>query len=180
MRLPSGREIAYPYPRLRINDRDHYVVVFMDNEKGKWVEHRQGRGAYGGIWTENAVQAVARDVFAAAMPRLEAAGYPIVLHVHDEICAEVPEGFGSAKEFLQIPHHATKLGRTVCPSQRRFARGSGSARLRRRPLRRRSRQRTPAAEEHRRERMPPPRKINSVSALHSPPTNRRKQSARRR
>ena len=102
MRLPSGREIAYPFPRLRINDRGDRVVIFMDNDKGQWVECRHGQGAYGGIWIENAVQAIARDLFAAAMPRLEAAGYPIVLHVHDEICAEVPEGFGSAEEFLQI------------------------------------------------------------------------------
>ena len=36
------------------------------------------------------------------MPRFESAGYRIVLHVHDEICAEVPEDFGSAEEFLQI------------------------------------------------------------------------------
>jgi putative DNA primase/helicase len=41
-------------------------------------------------------------VFAAAMSRLEAAGYSIVLHVHDEIVAEVPRGFGSMEEFLQI------------------------------------------------------------------------------
>jgi hypothetical protein len=36
------------------------------------------------------------------MPRLEAAGYRITLHVHDEIVAEVPDNFGSAEEFLQI------------------------------------------------------------------------------
>ena len=102
MRLPSGREIAYPFPCLRINDRGQWVVVFMDNFKGQWVECRHGQGGYGGTWIENAVQAVARDLFAAAMLRLEAAGYPIVLHVHDEICAEVPKGFGSAEEFLQI------------------------------------------------------------------------------
>jgi DNA polymerase len=102
MRLPGGRQIAYPLPRLVTNDRGDCVVVYMDNQQGKWVACRHGQGAYGGIWIENAVQAVARDLFAAAMPRLEAAGYPIVLHVHDEIVAEVPEGSGTAEEFLRI------------------------------------------------------------------------------
>src|SRR5262249_23543799 len=74
----------------------------MDNAGGKWTECRRGHGAYGGTWIENAVQAVARDLFAAAMPRLEAAGYRIVLHVHDEIVAEVPNDFGSAEEVLRI------------------------------------------------------------------------------
>ena len=36
------------------------------------------------------------------MPRLESAGYHIVLHIHDEISAEVPLDFGTAEEFLQI------------------------------------------------------------------------------
>src|SRR5262249_35787433 len=102
MRLPSGRKLAYPFPQLRADDRGNLAVVFMDNAGGKWAECRRGHGAYGGTWIENAVQAVARDLFAAAMPRLEAAGYRIVLHVHDEIVAEVPDGFGSAEEFLQI------------------------------------------------------------------------------
>jgi DNA polymerase bacteriophage-type len=102
MRLPSGRELAYPYPRLMTGPYGDLVVIYMDNQQGKWVDCNHGRGAYGGIWTENAVSAVARDLFAAAMPRLEAAGYPIVLHVHDEIVAEVPEGFGSVDEFKEI------------------------------------------------------------------------------
>ena len=102
MHLPSGRKIAYPFPHLKTNNRGDCVVVFMDNDKGKWVECRNGQGAYGGTWIENAVQAIARDLFAAAMPKLESAGYRIVLHIHDEICAEVPEDFGSAEEFLQI------------------------------------------------------------------------------
>ena len=59
-------------------------------------------GAYGGVWIENSVQAIARDLFAAAMPRLEAAGYRIVLHVHDEICCEVSTDFGSPEEFQRI------------------------------------------------------------------------------
>jgi putative DNA primase/helicase len=102
MKLPSGRKLAYPFPRLKANDRGDLAVVFMDNQQGKWTECRFGHGAYGGIWIENAVQAIARDLFAAAMLRLEAAGYRITLHVHDEIVAEVPDGIGSAEEFLRI------------------------------------------------------------------------------
>jgi DNA polymerase len=102
MRLPNGRKIAYPFPKLTSNNRGDLVVVFMDNEKGKWTECRHGLGAYGGTWMENAVQAIARDLFVEAMQRLEAAGYGIVLHAHDEAVAEVPVDFGSVEEFLQI------------------------------------------------------------------------------
>jgi len=102
MKLPSGRKLAYPFPRLKTTKFGDLAVVFMDNQGGKWTECRYGLGAYGGTWIENAVQAVARDLFAAAMPRLEAAGYPIVLHVHDEIVVEAPAGVGSVEEFQQI------------------------------------------------------------------------------
>jgi len=102
MHLPSGRRLAYPFPRLFTNDRGDCVVIFKSNQHGKLVDNNHGHGAYAGIWLENVVQAVARDVFAAAMPRLEAAGYPVILHVHDEIVSEVPNGFGSTDEFLRI------------------------------------------------------------------------------
>jgi putative DNA primase/helicase len=102
MLLPSGRRLSYPFPRLITNDRGNPVVIYKDIDKGQWADCRHGHGAYGGTWIENAVQAASRDLFAAAMPRLEAAGYPIVLHVHDEIVAEVPDGLGSAEEFLQF------------------------------------------------------------------------------
>jgi DNA polymerase bacteriophage-type len=36
------------------------------------------------------------------MLRIESAGYPIVLHVHDEIVAEVPIGFGSTDELSSL------------------------------------------------------------------------------
>jgi DNA polymerase len=102
MKLPNGRKIAYPFPKLKTNKRGDTAVVFFDNQKGKWGENRHGQGAYGGTWTENLVQATARDLFIEAMHRLEAAGYGIVLHAHDEAVAEVPIDFGSIEEFLRI------------------------------------------------------------------------------
>ena len=102
MRLPNGRKIAYPFPKLKTNSRGDTAVVFMDNQKGNWDENRHGHGAYGGTWLENAVQAIARDLFVQAMQRLEAAGYGIVLHAHDEAVVEVPADFGSVDEFQRI------------------------------------------------------------------------------
>jgi DNA polymerase len=97
LRLPSGRELAYPEARIEAGQYGDQIVS-KDNAIGKW---RDVRGWHG-TSCENVVRAVSRDLLAAAMQRLEAAGYPIVLHVHDEIVAEVPEGFGSPDEFAKI------------------------------------------------------------------------------
>ncbi len=57
---------------------------------------------YGGLWVENIVQAVSRDLMVFGIQEVEAAGYPVVLSVHDEIVAEVPNGHGSVAEFEQL------------------------------------------------------------------------------
>jgi DNA polymerase len=102
IKLPSGRKLAYPYPRIEIEDLQHEVVVFKDASSGQWRDIRHGNGAYGGLWTENIVSGISRDLLAAALLRLERAGYRVVLHVHDEVIAEVPIGFGSTEEFTKL------------------------------------------------------------------------------
>ena len=46
--------------------------------------------SYGPKFVENIVQATARDILAEAMLRLNAAGYRIDMHVHDEAVIEAP------------------------------------------------------------------------------------------
>ena len=68
------------------------VILFSDNTAGQFADCRHGHGAYAATWTENIVSGISRDLLFEAMQRIEAAGYPIVFHCHDEIIAEVPAG----------------------------------------------------------------------------------------
>ena len=102
LKLPSGRKLFYPLAKIEIEDARNQVVVFADNAAGQFKDCRHGKGAYGGLWAENVVSGIARDLLAEAMLRIEAAGFPIVLHVHDEVVTEVPIGFGSTEKFTQL------------------------------------------------------------------------------
>lgn len=96
IRLPSGRKISYYQPKVDDEGRISYMAV--DSQKKLFCS----TDTYGGKITENIVQAVALDLMAGAVDRLEAYNYPIVLTAHDEGLAEVPNGFGSLEEMNEI------------------------------------------------------------------------------
>ena len=97
--LPSGRRICYPQARLVPGKfAGTTQVMFKDNARGGWNDVT----GWHGTLVENVVQAVARDLLAAAMRRIEHAGYPIVLHVHDEIVCEVAADHADAAEFHRL------------------------------------------------------------------------------
>ena len=103
LKLPSGRLLSYANPRYELAETRFGLRWSVTFEGVNSVTHKWERQqAYGGKWCENAVQAICRDLLANAMLNLEAAGYSIVLSVHDEIVAEVPEEFGSTEEFEEI------------------------------------------------------------------------------
>lgn len=110
-KLPSGRRLAYYQPRLGNNGLEFWGTD--SRLGGRWAK----LDTYGGKLAENVTQAVSRDLLADAMLRVEAAGYPVVMHVHDEIVSEVPKDFGSLAEFeeliCQMPDWATGLPMAV-------------------------------------------------------------------
>jgi len=57
---------------------------------------------WGGRLVENINQATCREFLRAAVRHLAEAGYPTVLHVYDEVVAQVPEGTGSLEEFERL------------------------------------------------------------------------------
>ena len=97
--LPSGRKLSYVKPRMAVNKfgRDGLTYEGISENK-KWSRIE----TYGPKLVENIVQGTARDLLAEAMLRVEKKGYPIVMHCHDEIIAEVPEGIGSVDEMCEI------------------------------------------------------------------------------
>jgi DNA polymerase len=110
-RLPSGRTLCYPYPELRDGDFGEFLSIKGVPDSLVWGTYtgQKERGeanttyivddpansrewcriaTYGGKIAENVTQAICRDILAEAITRVEAAGFPVVLHVHDEIVCE--------------------------------------------------------------------------------------------
>jgi DNA polymerase len=101
IRLPSGRRLAYQNPRVIPNFRfGRPALVYTGVQSGtrKWTD----LSLWGGVIAENATQAIARDCLATALTRLDAAGFRICMHVHDEAVLDVPIGVTSAAEVAEI------------------------------------------------------------------------------
>ena len=97
--LPSGRKLSYVKPRMALNRFDRNGLTYegiAENKKWSRIE------TYGPKLVENIVQGTARDLLGESMLRVEERGYPIVMHCHDEIIAEVPEGTGSVEEMCAV------------------------------------------------------------------------------
>ena len=90
--LPSGRCLHYHKPRL-----EGHAITHMS-----WVSTRncyERIRSWGGVFTENVVQAISRDTVAHGMFQLEGEGYDCVLTVHDEILSEVDIGTKAVEQF---------------------------------------------------------------------------------
>ena len=101
--LPSQRLLCFPLPKII----DHLTpwgtnqpvveISVTNSYTNKW----ERRHLYGGLQTENVVQAIARDVMLDAMFRVEDAGYETVLTVHDEVLTQAGE-YQALESFEEI------------------------------------------------------------------------------
>lgn len=86
--LPSGRELSYLAPLVRVEtsqrfgtEREQFSFFGVDKTKRKVIRQK----AWGGVLTENVVQAIARDVMANSALNIEnSKDFSLVLTVHDE------------------------------------------------------------------------------------------------
>lgn len=112
--LPSGRRLTYHSPqlvygaprdqgrRLREGWAPVQKISYMtwNSNPGMGPLGWTRMDTYGGRAFENCVQGIARDVMAHAVVRLEAAGYPVVMRIHDEIVCEVLEPTEDHKTYI--------------------------------------------------------------------------------
>ena len=85
--LHSGRRLSYVKPKMDLNRFGNESVTYEGvGMQKKWLRLE----SYGPKFVENIVQATSRDILAEAMLRLDAHGYKIVMHVHDEVVIEAP------------------------------------------------------------------------------------------
>lgn len=92
VQLPSGRKLFYANPVIKAKGANPTMSSKalcyggIDQKTSQWGEI----DTYGGKLTENIVQAIARDLLGNSMLNMREAGFDIVMHVHDEVIAEIP------------------------------------------------------------------------------------------
>lgn len=108
--LPSGRALAYGLPRMADVEapwadrtlptaarekKRTLTALGVDSQTHRWTRFP----LYGGAFFNNVVQGSARDILVHGALRAEAAGYPLVMHTHDELMAELPRGTADVAAF---------------------------------------------------------------------------------
>ena len=102
--LPSKRALCYPYAKIEEivtpwgSFKESIVYSYVDSLTNKWTKGP----TYGGSLAENCTQAVARDILAETLMRLEEKGLQTVMHVHDEVVLEVPKNTVKVEEIEQL------------------------------------------------------------------------------
>lgn len=123
--LPSGRRLSYPYPQILPGKYGEMLTFKGVPEQLTWAtysnQHERGEpnttyivddpanarewcrmSSYGGKLSENITQAICRDILAEAIVRCEAAGFPVVMHIHDEIVVEGEYTDADRERFSKI------------------------------------------------------------------------------
>lgn len=138
IKLPSGRSIRYWRPQVRrklkklpcVTDQGVVEEREVELPEISFYSVGQNKGSlalestYGGKLVENVTQAVARDLLANAILNLEAQNFPIVMHVHDSIVAEVPHS--DQRTVDEFCYHMTEMPQWAygCPVTAEGYRGS--------------------------------------------------------
>lgn len=116
VKLPSGRYLYYHKPRVTTEARygkpterhpegEPYkktVISYMGKKQNghAWVRIF----THGGKWTENLVQAIARDILKVGLLRAAKFGFKIFLHVHDEIgvLVRVGDNYFTLEKLIEL------------------------------------------------------------------------------
>ena len=98
--LPSGRKLYYIEPQIGQNQWGSPSISYMgmDQTTKKWKRIE----TFGGKLVENCVQAIARDCLAQAIEHLEAAGLPVIFHIHDEVVIDCPPNAATLEDVVKI------------------------------------------------------------------------------
>lgn len=105
MTIPSGRRLAYFGTKYKPSSRrpGKKTICYMgvDQQTKRWAKIE----TYGPKLVENLVQATARDCLRESMLALDAAGYDIRAHVHDEVIVTEPIGGRNVEEMAELMGH---------------------------------------------------------------------------